>query len=125
MKRKDGAVLFWRPEQSGYTYNVEEAGRYTKEETDMYHKEDRRDDPRVLEELVLPLMKKCVIDNSKLGSIVKNTPKNRKALNILLKQLLNIDTGWTKECFIDPEEYIKRNSNIIKVSEDVENYING
>jgi hypothetical protein len=38
-------ALWWRPNASGYTNNLDEAGRYTKEEADRYHANRKTDVP--------------------------------------------------------------------------------
>lgn len=108
MKTKDGAILFWRPNNSGYTYNVEEAGLYTHEETSKSHSEDNRDDPRIGYDTIQDLISVCVIENSKLGHIVRNNKENRLILDIQLNELQDSESSWDKSQFVNIKEFIER-----------------
>lgn len=122
MRESDFAVVFWRSESSGYTYNVEEAGLYTEEEIKRF--ENPHDDSPIAEEVITPLLEKYVIDEIKLGSVVVNTKKNRKILKIKLKELLvGVYSNWDSRAFLTPEEFVKRYERIETLLEETREYL--
>lgn len=119
---KDFAFLFWGPNSSGYTYNVEEAGLYDQASADIGR---GYNDVYLVEESILaPLKEKYVIDSYKLGSIVPNTAKNRKIIGISLKDLISKSTTWDDKCFMSIDDFRKRNRIIINIEDQIREWEN-
>lgn len=109
MSKKDGAILFWKKDSQGYTYNVLEAGKY----------EDKDIDMPVNTELVDSLAVERVIDNHKLGRVVINNSKNRRLLKLSLRKLRNTETAWDWSIFVTPAKFMEYNHIIIRVAEQI------
>lgn len=117
--KKDYAVLFWAPNNTGYRYNVSDAGVYTEEEVKKFDKDHYCDDMPVLKSLVDEMAITMVIDNAKLGKVCLNNPNNRKILGIKLSELLSGETAWDKRAFCKPKLFLKLNQNTQKIINEI------
>jgi len=116
MNKKDHAILFWGKNNSGYTYNVDNAGLYDHDDiTNRFPPSRHNNDAPIEDYIVDSITVKSVIDREVLGNIVINNAKNRKLLNIKLKELLPGDTNWNYRAFSTPEEFLKINKNTINL----------
>jgi hypothetical protein len=115
-QKKDYALLFWAENRRGYTFNVDEAGVYYKQDFPESH---WCDDMPVLKETVDSVAVHSVIDfNSSYAKLIKvcvNNSKNRKLLNIKISDLRNGATNWDSKNFCTPKMFANRNKNTIKI----------
>lgn len=67
--RGDCGILFWRPNEAGYTYDVDRAGRYTLEQARQIHSE-QHGTFAVPEAEIISRVKR-VVDSDHLSEILK------------------------------------------------------
>ena len=114
MFKKDKAILFWRSDATGYTYNVKEAGLYPANAIPGHHPSD---DDLVSCELVEQLAIHAVFDNMKLGMICLNTPKNRKLLGMSIGELL-VGKGHDR-VFSTPKEFVSEFKDVVTLVNEI------
>lgn len=85
--RKDAFLTLWRPNNSGYCFSDELAGKYTDEKIASNKEYYHHPLNLVIDETIIkPLLTPVFYENRHLN-IIPNTAKNRKLLGIKAKEL--------------------------------------
>lgn len=112
--RQDYAILFWGPDNKGYTYNVNVAGVYGEEVLERF-RDHESDDCPVEKSIIDSMVKDSVIDNKVLGKIVLNNPQNRRVLKISTKELHAGPSNWDYRAFCSPKQFLIQNQDTIEL----------
>jgi hypothetical protein len=120
MNRNVHAILFWGKSSTGYTYNIEDAGKYNEDDIKRF-KGYEEDDVPVLCEIADSCAEYTVFENRKLIKICKNNEKNRRLLKVKLTELLKGETYYNSSVFCDPQEFLAAQKEREEFTEQVKN----
>lgn len=116
--KKDFALLFWGPNDCGYTYNIDDAGVYTEGDLEVGKEYYNNTYTKPIEKhLIIKKRKFYVIDRSKLGHIVLNNCENRACFSIAIKDFCTNETGWDERVFVTPKDFLAMHKKIIEICE--------
>lgn len=118
--RKDYAINFWGPNNSGYSYNLNYAGIYSEEDIKKFPMSHYCDDMPVLKSVVDSFAIDAVVGNRELGKACPNTPETRKELGVKLTELHTGPTSWDSRAFVNPKLFLNRNKNTIDIIKQIE-----
>jgi hypothetical protein len=113
--KKDYALNFWGPNRRGYTFDINQAGVYSQEETAEFPEDHYRDDQPVPVMLIEKLSEYSVIDHATLGKIVRNTKKNRSAVGMKLAEMRGKETIWGSGAFCDPKHFLMSHKKTVNI----------
>jgi hypothetical protein len=119
MFKKDFAILFWGPNNTGYQYNIDEAGIYSEEEAAKFDKEYYCDDMPIQKSIVDAVSIDSVIDNQVLGRICQNTKSNRNLIGIKLSELRTGDSIHNHHIFCEPTKYLQLHENTMRIIDQI------
>ena len=118
--RQDHAMLFWGPDNSGYYYDLNKAGKYTAEQAKTFV--HPTDDAPVLCSVIDGLSTVVVVDNKGLGRIAPNTKQNRALVGTKVTELHAGSTAWDNRAFCTVDEFKRQTKNVLKILEDIKEY---
>lgn len=120
----DPAILFWRINRIGYTYELNLAQLYSEEEAKKLCELSHLIVVAIPENLAEELSKKWVVDCRRIAKIVENTEYTRKALGLDPANFRSMRTLWGAVRFETLWGYLERNRGVRKFYDEVEAELN-